>query len=357
MRHFLACVRQFIVLAAILAGACASPVSKTEVQLCAADTDCGAYQKCNVDTGQCLCATDEACGFGASCNVAGFCQPRLGCVDNADCGGEQDPNVMCDVNTDSCVSRTPGIRECTRDSQCGFGSVCEAELCTPGCRKNGDCPLGQPCIDGSCDPTPGACNTNALCESGQLCDDESHGCVDHAAREKLCSECDPTSSLDCDGDCLIDTSIAPTLCESDADCPRGFCGSSSCYSDSECGEGTCDGAFLFVPGTCSISTCQGGFCGDFGCDDETNPCPNGYYCDIVRVVSGDPCTVGSGSAECGEPRSCSPAGENQEVGYCSCADDGDCPSGTTCVDPGPNGSCIIDTTCAPLDGLVCVDLR
>jgi hypothetical protein len=43
-------------------------------------------------------------------------------------------------------------------------------------------------------------------------------------------------------------------------------------------------------------------------------------------------------------------------GGCSCASDADCQQGT-CDDPGPNGACLVGTTCAPADGLLCEDLR
>lgn len=343
-------------------GGCARRAVQTGV--CASDLDCPENTACNAARGQCVCIDDGACNPDEFCNVQGACQPLLECSDNTDCRGAGDTSSICDVTSGGCVSLSPTL-QCVLDSQCPFGAYCENNQCHAGCRDDGDCPLGSPCIDGTCDTTPGACTRNAYCEFGQVCNTSSHRCQDHAARDQLCGSCDPTDLFGggaCASDeCLIDPSIAPTPCTSDAQCGTGVCSDEQCLTNADCGGGTCANAFpdFGIPGTCSNKVCKGYFCGANGCDDDTNPCPRGYKCYTLQIVSNNQCTPGSGSAECGAPRACNGGGENEQIGFCSCASDSDCPlgSGATCQNPGPQGACVIGTTCGPADGLVCGDLN
>jgi hypothetical protein len=330
---------------------------------CTSDLDCAENTACNEARGTCICIADAACNPDEFCNVQGACQPLLECTDNEDCATADNPAGICDVTTGGCLTRTASL-QCVLDSQCAFGQFCDNNLCVPGCRDDGDCPLGQPCIDGTCDPTPGACSANGFCAYGQICDTTSNRCRDHAARDQLCGSCDPTSLFgggDClANECLIDPTVAPTPCTSDAQCGTGVCSEQQCLSDADCNGGSCTGALpeFGFPGTCSNKACRGYFCGANDCDEVTNPCPRGYQCYTLQIVSNNQCTPGSGTSECGAPRSCSGQGENERVGFCSCASDSDCPagSGATCQNPGPTGACVIGKTCAPADGLLCEDL-
>jgi hypothetical protein len=324
---------------------------------CSSDIDCGASQRCDATRGQCLCLDDNACDLTEFCNIAGTCQPQLECLNNADCANTE----MCDTNTGSCIIKAAGV--CVLDSQCPYGSFCaQNRACTPGCRDDGDCALGTPCLEGTCDESPGACSSNSFCEFGQLCGTDNR-CTDHVARNQLCSSCDPSSLTACGGSaCLIDSSVAATSCTSDADCDRGTCTGRPCFVSDDCEAGdSCAGAGFFTPGECRQKTCQGNFCGADGCS-ETNPCPRGYACNSLQIVTQQRCTPGSGSAECGAPRVCQGGGENGALGFCSCAATADCPVSldfpdVACVDPGPGGACIIGTVCGPSDGLLCEDLR
>lgn len=334
---------------------------------CKSDLDCGTSESCNVPRGQCICIDDNACDATEFCNAAGGCQQKLECLNNNDCRDDGNPSAICDTTTGACLTLSASV-QCVLDSQCPYGSFCDSNECTPGCQDNGDCQLGDPCINGQCDPTPGACNQNSFCEFGQICGADNR-CRDHALRDQLCSTCNPndfgggsfclddsdcdvgetcdTDILSCVGgagggcgqdDCLIDSSVEPTVCSTDNDCARGTC---------EIDAGN--------PGR---KICQGFFCGAFGCDDVTNPCPRGYSCFTLQLVPGGQCDLGDPSS-CQAPRACNGGGENGNVGFCSCAQDSDCPfgSGATCVNPGPFGSCVIGTTCGPSDGLLCEDLR
>jgi len=324
---------------------------------CQSDIDCGVSQRCDASRGLCLCLDNNACDPTEFCNVAGFCQPQLECLNNEDCADGQ----LCNTNDGTCVTLANGT--CLLDSHCPYGAFCaQNRACTPGCKDAGDCPIGTPCINGQCDETPGACDSNQFCDFGQFCNASTNRCQDHARRAQLCTTCDPTSATACGGQsCLIDSSIAPTSCTNDAQCARGECRGAPCLSSADCGGGQCQGAGLFTPGECAAKTCEGNFCGADDCSD-TNPCPRGYTCNRLQIVSNTRCTIGSGSAECGAGRTCQGGGENGAVGFCSCASNNDCPVSfefpdIRCENPGPNGACIVGTTCGPSDGLLCEDLR
>lgn len=63
----------------------------------------------------------------------------------------------------------PEYPNCNNDSDCH-----EAEFCVNGqcqqCRPDGnDCPAGQQCADGRCDPIPGWCGSGSDCPGGEEC--------------------------------------------------------------------------------------------------------------------------------------------------------------------------------------------
>jgi len=68
----------------------------------------------------------------------------------AACGGPQYPN-------------------CNNDSNCHAGEFCVNGRCQQ-CRPGGnDCPPGQQCSDGACEPIEGWCNSASDCPQGQEC--------------------------------------------------------------------------------------------------------------------------------------------------------------------------------------------
>ena len=77
----------------------------------------------------------------------------------------------------------PDYPACDTDEDCH-----EAEFCVDGqcqqCRDNADCPAGQQCSSGRCDPIPGYCDAEHPCPSGQTC--ENNRCVAPQAQ----TECD-----------------------------------------------------------------------------------------------------------------------------------------------------------------------
>lgn len=369
---------------AIIAG-CPRPSTNT-TSGCESDTDCGPAQRCDVNSGICLCAQDEACDVNEFCNQLGRCQPVLGCVNNDDCRREDGTTNICDVNTGTCVELNAASFQCVVDSQCPYGAVCAGNICTSGCHDSGDCILGQPCINGQCDPRPGACDSNFFCQNGQFCNVSTTTCQTHRNVNTLCRDCRPKlcfSNQECTGGatcvgtdgfftpgqcdscaggpCLLDSSISPNNCSNDNQCASladgAYCGKQPCFVDTDCAVGACQGADLFagVIGECSQGTCTRTFCGNASCNDQNDLCPKGYNCSqLITVDPRQSCTVGDNTCQGG--RQCSAGGENNVAGFCSCLTDADCPDGTTCVNGGPNGFCLQGTTCGPANGLLCEDV-
>lgn len=342
-----------------LAPACARPA---EVTGCQADKDCANFERCDVDTGFCLCADDQACDATEFCNGEGRCQPKLGCTSNSDCKSPERPSDICDTTTGQCVTLNASTLQCVLDSHCPFGSYCEGQICQPGCRVNGDCGVDIPCIDGQCDATPGACNQNAYCDYGQICNLSTSRCVDHRQADLLCELCNVVEDFNpCGGNgpCLFDSSVPPQSCSDDSHCsqwPGAYCLQQPCLTDNDCqGGATCEGAGIFLPGTCSPGYCTRTFCGSDDCSDDNDPCPRGYSCYQLITVTGQPCTLGDNTCQGG--RACNAGGENNVSGFCSCVDNGDCPLGTECVNPGPSGFCLQGNTCGPSPGLLCEVLQ
>jgi hypothetical protein len=376
-------VRQSVIVSAFVAliAGCqfGTPVQGTGG--CERDADCANFEICEIETGLCLCDNDNACDATEFCNDQGRCQERSGCEANDDCFSEDRPNSICDTTTGECVELNATTLQCTLGSHCPFGSFCDGNVCTPGCQDNGDCQLGEPCLNGQCDPTPGACNQNGYCEFGQACDISTNRCGDHPERSSLCATCDPSSLTACpnSGPCLIDSSIPPDNCTDDSQCSQY---GAQCQprvpvqcngDDSICGVGgscglltgvcncggfsgaTCPAGSICQDGLCFLGQCGKNFCGTTSCDDDTNPCPRGYSCFRLITVTGQSCQLGDNTCQGG--RVCQVGGENEVAGFCSCIEDADCGFGNTCDNPGPFGACVTGTTCGPQQGLLCEDLQ
>ncbi|MCP4503788.1 MAG: hypothetical protein GY822_28005 [Deltaproteobacteria bacterium] len=325
-----------VAFASLFAFACTTGDGTDEVEGCQSDSQCVDRFYCEVGSGQCLCQDDTSCDASEFCNAVGRCQPLAGCITTDDCRDVDHPLDICDTINKTCVTLNASSLQCVLSSHCPFGTTCVNNICSPGCFDSGDCALGQPCINNQCDGRSNACSDNSFCEYGQLCDVDNSTCEDHADYNLLCSVCEVSLfGLSCES-CLVDSTIAPDSCNLDSDCPET---DSICYQSD-----------LSTPGYCTRL-----FCGNTSCDEETDPCPRGYQCNIISDVGGTPCTPDNNT--CGDGRGCSASGEGVNSGYCSCLDTADCPQGTECVNPGINGSCVRGSSCGPVQGLTCWDMQ
>lgn len=127
--------------------------------------------------------------------------------------------------------KDPNQTECSSDSQCPPGEVCDNGQCVPeqgngGCTSDADCPGTQVCQNGSCvEPDPGngngGCTSDADCPGTQIC--ENGSCVE--------PNLGCQSDADCGGDLICENGscVEPPGCQSNADCP----------GDQECQNGNC----------------------------------------------------------------------------------------------------------------------
>ncbi|RMG17178.1 MAG: hypothetical protein D6729_09480 [Deltaproteobacteria bacterium] len=316
----------------------------------------------------CLCTTDSACAEGEFCNAAGTCQPRVGCFTNDDCPED----LFCDRNNDQCIEKN----RCTSDLHCPIGTLCNLVTfrCEPGCRVNGDCPLRQVCRCPEDDPE---------CEVGRcksdLCDDQSF-----CGLKELCE---------------LDPEIGDTVCVEDTRGP--YC--RQCERTPGQGlSGACDAPANYCLVDTSIPGGRGSFCG-VDCS-EGQPCPNGFGCHYVVILTqalcsrdeecpatgaacetDDDCPGGRCDAQSGRcaGRCIGSEGGAGGTGFCSCVQDLDCPQDTcdvtdrvcgltrkpcqvdgnqcrgqlSCVNINGVGGCVIGRNCAPDEGITCAEVR
>ena len=67
--------------------------------------------------------------------------------------GETNDTDQSGSDSDSDSSGT-GDDECSGDDECPLGEICVDGGCEPGCNNDNDCPNGQQCTDGQCVPPP-----------------------------------------------------------------------------------------------------------------------------------------------------------------------------------------------------------
>ena len=305
--------------------------------------ECPAGHRCRADVCVPFDLSEEQCLTDADCHTEDPAAPTLcnaaaaggiclGCADDLDCPGATVCNdfgscaLICDDDEDcphgSCYTGFCGQAICFSQEDCPFATTCIDEDedgrgmcmripcvevdCSPT-KPDGLCPTGSLCIAGacadSCDPNPcgGELNRNT-CE---LDEDLLPHCV-----------CDEGFEEDAEGACV------PAACPLGYECDNGVCADRSqpafqCGSDTDCGPGM----------TCSNSV-PGGTCN--GCDD-TNECALGFQC-----------LAGYCLRLCDEQADCHP-GTTCGGTYCSkisCTGaDGECPTGTTCLDTGSELLC------------------
>ncbi|MBI4817774.1 MAG: hypothetical protein HY791_16050 [Deltaproteobacteria bacterium] len=275
---------------------------------CVIDDDCGRGQRCHPALGQCVeCLGDDDCGFRRVCDPNAFvCLFR--CL-NGNCG----PGAVCDPALDACV-------DCLDDSQCPNGEHCSPSRTCETCLSDAHCTSPSRPL---CDPSRlecVGCRDASDCPQGELCDPGLGVCVRPAARD-LCDPC--TDDDQCGGPDDLCVGLIDAAGMSFIDRACGIdCANLSCPSGFECLDvrnGTarqCRPGYAMRNPTCTAVRNLGSSCEyspnalDPGCG-----IPNLQDARCVPTAGGGVCTVW-------------------------CADDTDCPSGTSCVVAGDTGVCL-----------------
>ncbi len=112
----------------------------------------------------------------------------------------------------------PKYPNCKKDEHCKEGEYCVNQLCQQ-CRASTDCPKGQQCNKGRCDPIPGYCEDNSQCGEGEACIDNR------------CGPCSADGQCGTGSRCSGGKCLQPGQCETDADCPENHeCQNGSCVA-------------------------------------------------------------------------------------------------------------------------------
>ena len=301
------------------------------------------------------CTWDADCPGGELC-LDGTChpaEPPVPCDNNGDCPANQ----VCEGGY------CDGKETCDDDADCPNGSACDdtVDLCVPEhppipCDGSGDCPSGDTCENGTCTP-PGTCQDDDDCYGDNVC-------VDNGGVE-LCVPPHPPIPCDGAGDCPSGDACDSGFCQpdenddGDGDTPPG--GDEPCNNDLDCPSGECvdnGGVELCIPqhppvpcdgdSDCpSGDSCAGGFCTSDSCEDSGD-CPAGTVCDdtVELCVPEHPPVPCSADSDC-------PGDDLCEAGFCApqeeCQDDTDCPGGEVCVDNGGVEICVPGQPPIPCD--------
>lgn len=238
-----------------------------------------------------------------------------GCPIYFDDGGGHRPPVHRDGGTIRVDAGGP-IPLCRSDRDCAAGMICETAvgICVPGpvtCLVDGDCPTGDACVAGTCEPAP-TCTTDNTCGVGEWCDGRGT-CIDP-----------PAGACRTVADCAAGQVCVGGACQDVAD---------TCQFNRECGAGT----------VCLDNACTP-IC------NASTPCPSGTVCIDSYCQAATECATSSDCA----------AGEHCVGGQCfvDCHLGAGCPVGEFCADDGFCRAdwrevpvCVLDSDC--MTGRVC----
>lgn len=170
-----------------VAGSCESSDPVT----CGAMSQCHDAGVCNPATGTC---SNPLKANGAACNDGNGCTQTDTCLSGT-CRGANPVvceapgsclEASCDPSTGTCDSQPrPDGSECMDDDTCTVGDACRAGECIPGAAR--DCDDHLTCTDDACDPTTGCghselptcegCDAVECAACGAACDDANAQCV------------------------------------------------------------------------------------------------------------------------------------------------------------------------------------
>ncbi len=257
-------------------------------------------------------ATSNECAEGGTCTdfASGgrFCLRE--CISDAGCP----PAFKClatDGGTKQCQPKSGACSlagECTKDTECEFGEVCNSGTCAAGCADDTGCPNGNVCSSFRCVP---ACSEQNPCPSDLICSNGKckieGGCVDATECPEPETYCDPVAKL-CSSGCLLDfdCKASEKECKNWKCIDKGCTGNFFCAFEQVCNlsSGKCEEAVgPYCEAGCdpeSEASCGGkpnrclqlqdkdgndigAFCFVACLEAPTNRCPQGYGCQEVEI--------------------------------------------------------------------------
>jgi hypothetical protein len=290
------------------------------------DVDCGGTSSCPRCARAQFCLNTSDCGTGLFC-VNNGCYPET-------CGNNmKDPDeVDVDCGT-SCAFACQLGKSCNETADCTSGAVCSGNVCVPAscgnnmkdadesdidcggssscdrcvggqsCTMDGDCVMGNLCVNSQC-ASPD-CN-NGTQDPGEADVDCGAVCVNKCGEDKMCGgDADCQAGLTRDNGTCKDASCSNNVkdpSEGDVDC-GGSCATKcmigqSCNQSADCAMGAaCDN------GTCSMNLCGDGTknqdetdvdCGGMTC----GACMAGQSCTLDSDCAGNDCVCGANSGNC-----------------------------------------------------------
>ncbi|MBI5544512.1 MAG: hypothetical protein HY901_11520 [Deltaproteobacteria bacterium] len=283
-----------------------------------------------------------------------------GCVADSDCPTPASPDPVCAPWAAICESGTCVVSSVPRPWEADPGSCAGAADCACQPLNPPPCIGAFECLAGRCSYRCGACQIDADCVEGSVCDVDSDGarsCFPGCRDSSQCSsseECVLDTCLGCMSCACYGHCRPSTPCESDAQCPAGtVCGTEplpgcqqrcvpGCRTDSEC---AADERCAPPPGCPYLCGCDYGTCvpRPLECAAATD-CPTGQVCafdDALQCSGSRHCVTG-----CFAQEDCQ-AGESCLSAHC-----GPCCAGT-CIASGSSGDCTADAQCA--SGEVCLE--
>ncbi|MDE0882800.1 MAG: hypothetical protein OSB21_09410, partial [Myxococcota bacterium] len=217
-----------------------TPPVNTDQPICLKDNDCGTHGSI------CVCRDADGAVVNDAVSCSG-CECEVGCRTEGDCElGER------------CMDGVCIVPECIEDAECGPGMRCDEEICVPDpCEDSSDCADGEYCHEGDCHPqltNCSACDEAVVNQCGEVDDGGPQFCHLGRCRWLECDDQHPCCDGEtCDGgDCVADPQPG---CVENTDCPDG-------------------------------EICMAGACEPPECSDG-NPCPEDQLCTDFRCVLGE----------------------------------------------------------------------
>ncbi len=281
----------------------------------------------------CLKELGEPCIGDGQC-ASSFCDPAgniCACDQSSDCAA----GLLCNLlpNPNTCVAPGCGNGVLESGEGCDDGNLGVGDGCNAVCLKE----LGEPCsgdvvcASTFCDTDGGvcACDENADCPTGQVCDffGQPNACVNAGCGNNVletgegCDDGNLLANDGCNAVCLLEIGEP---CTGNVVCASTFCDPTDdtceCDQDADCPAGNQCNTTL-NPNQCVPAGCGNMVLGaGEGCDDGN--LVNGDGCSAQCLIEiGEPCT---GDDVC-DSGVCDPT-----LDVCVCDQDSDCPAGQLC---------------------------